>query len=341
MDGFINLRKERGMTSFQCVAAVRRITGVKKTGHAGTLDPEAEGVLPICIGQAAKCSEYFLRMRKAYRAEVTFGYCTDTMDIWGTESERFRGDLSYLTEALVADKLRTFTGNIEQVPSMYSAIKKDGVPLYKLARRGEAAEIEPRKVTVYSIGLDSFMPAFESDDGLPKAVISVVCSRGTYIRSICNDLGRLTGCFAVMSALVRTRYGDMSLENSVTLEELKNAAAESRLDGFVLPIDFPMLGFPKVSLSRTEVGRYIAGKPVSVGSTRVVTGSKYENGAGAVYAAGEILLYSGDRLFAVAKAVSVPAENSGAAETETAVHKKGGETEAKIRLMPNKFFGFN
>ena len=323
MDGFINLKKERGMTSFQCVAAVRRICGVKKVGHAGTLDPEAEGVLPVCIGNAAKCSEYFLRMPKSYRAELTFGFCTDTMDIWGAEIGRCADDLSYVNEALIQSALPAFTGEILQKTPMYSAVKKDGVPLYKLARKGIEAEIPPRSVHVYNITLESFHAAGEGT--LPKAVISVTCSRGTYIRSICDELGRKLGCYAVMSALTRTSYGKMRIENAVSLDELSKAVAEGRTETAVLPVSFLLDDFPHVKLQGWEVKRYIEGKTVIVDADRIVCGDETAGLQGE-----EICVYAGDRLFAIARSGKiVPGQDAEAFRIE----------ENAVRLLPHKFFG--
>ena len=223
------------MTSFKCVSAVRRITGVKKTGHAGTLDPEATGVLPVCIGKAAKCSEYFLRMGKSYRAELILGISTNTMDIWGeTLNENYEAGDSVTKEQFLS-VLDNFRGEIIQIPPAFSAIKKDGVPLYKLARQGIEIEVESRQVTVYSNELVDF---FKDSDGHTRAVIDVHCSKGTYIRSICNDIGDMLGSGAAMSSLVRTSYGELSLENSITLEEFEKVFAEGRGDEYIIPIGF-------------------------------------------------------------------------------------------------------
>lgn len=317
MDGFINLKKERGMSSFQCVAAVRRICGEKKAGHGGTLDPEAEGVLPVCVGKAVKCAEYFLRMPKSYRAELTFGFCTDTMDIWGKELARSGEDLSYVSDALIRSVLPEFAGDIVQKTPMYSAVKKDGVPLYKLARKGIETEAPLRSVHVYEIALESFQAA--EQDNPPKAVITVTCSRGTYIRSICDELGRKIGCYAVMSALTRTGYGKMQVENAVSLEELTKAVSEGRAETAILPLSFLLEDFPSVQLQDWEVKRYIEGKTVTVDPSRIV----YKDGIADMQENDdlrEVCVYAGDRIFAIA--LSAPAEEMPA-----------------VRLLPHKFFG--
>lgn len=310
MNGFINLKKERGMTSFKCVAAVRKILGEKKTGHGGTLDPEAWGVLPVCLGQGTKCSEYFLRMKKSYRGEITFGYATDTMDIWGNEIKRFEGSLDFVTEEKVREALCSFSGEIEQVPSMYSAIKKDGVPLYKLARKGIETEVAARKVNIYDIALESFTAAKDSEDGLPKAVINMTCSKGTYVRSVCNDLGESLGCFGVMSALCRTAYGNMTVEEGVTLEELSEAVSSGNVEKYILPLDWVLQDFPKLDLSKKETLRYTQGKTVLAEQSAF--------GERTVSEGDEIALYYMGKVFAVATAEPF---------------------EEKILLKTNKFFG--
>lgn len=307
------------MTSFRCVAAVRRLCDVKKAGHAGTLDPEAEGVLPICIGKAVKCSEYFLRMPKTYRAEVTFGYCTDTMDRWGQETGRREELLSAVNEAAVRDALPGFMGEIVQKTPIYSAVKKDGVPLYKLARKGVETETPLRSVRIYGITLESFSPGGAGE--LPKAVLSVTCSRGTYIRALCDALGRELGCYAVMSALTRVSYGKMQLADAVTLSELAAAAEEGRTESLVLPLSFVLGELPSVRLQAWEVKRYQEGKTVTVAPRRLVCGEESAAEPGA-----EVCLYAGDRIFAVALLAEAEAETPGA-------------ENGALRLLPNKFFG--
>lgn len=284
INGFVNLNKSAGMTSFKCVSAVRRITGVKKTGHAGTLDPEATGVLPVCIGKAAKCSEYFLRMGKSYRAELILGISTKSMDVWGeTIAENYAVGDSVTREQFLS-VMDNFRGEITQIPPAFSAIKKDGVPLYKLARQGIEVDVESRKVTVYSLELVDFL---KDADGHTRAVIDVHCSKGTYIRSICNDIGDMLGSGAAMSSLIRTSYGELLVENAVTLEEFETAFAEGHGEDYIIPIGFVFKNYSSVELNDKEKQDYIHGKQVKVDKARINEKGEYDDIC--VYHAGELL----------------------------------------------------
>lgn len=264
MTGIINLYKEKGMTSHSCVAKVRKLLKVKKAGHPGTLDPEATGVLPIMIGGATRCSDLFLDMRKTYRAEATFGLVSDTQDIWG-EVTRTNGSTGAVSAETVREALKAFKGTVLQVPPAYSALKKDGVPYYKLARRGEAFEAEARPVVIYSCELIGFGA---NDGGLPVAEIEVCCGRGTYIRTIINDLGAALGCGAVMSKLERTSYGDFTAENAVTLKDVEEASALGQTGSIVRPVR-ELFGFPMLELTDKEHLAYMQGKTVSVARERI------------------------------------------------------------------------
>lgn len=262
MDAILNVYKPRGLSSFACVAQVRRILGETKAGHAGTLDPEAEGVLPICLGKATRCTEFFLEQGKRYRAEVLFGQTTDSRDCWG---ETIRtGDPSALTEHQVRTALEAFRGTISQVPPIYSAIKKDGVPLYKRALRGEDITPPARTVTIYQLELLDFW----HEDGQVKASLDVQCSKGTYIRSLCHDLGEALGCGACMSALVRTAYGPYTVEEALTPAQLQEAQEAGRQD-FLHPLDLLLQHLPLVHLTKEEERRYRDGKRVVLPLTRL------------------------------------------------------------------------
>lgn len=248
MNGIINLKKESGMSSHTCVARVRRILNTEKVGHPGTLDPEATGVLPILVGSATKCSDFFLDIGKAYVGTATFGIKTDTQDIWGNTLETSE---KRPTEDAVREALKLFVGDIMQVPPMYSALKKDGVPLYKLARKGETIAQEPRPVHVYEARLLEFTG--------DTAKIYIHCGRGTYIRTIINDLGEKLGCLAAMSALERVSYGPYRIENAVTLSELSERKEEC-----ITKMDMLFTDFPKLTLNEINLKRYLQGKTVSV-----------------------------------------------------------------------------
>lgn len=213
MFGFLNVYKPVGLTSHDVVAYFRKLLKIKQIGHTGTLDPFAEGVLPVCIGKATRLIEY-LSEDKAYRAFVKFGMSTDTYDKDGKVI--FKSDKNISKEELT-DYLKNFKGEISQIPPMYSAIKVNGKKLYEYAREGKVVDIKPRKVTINKIDLESF------DEENQTAQIYIECSRGTYIRSIADDLGKFSGCGAYLYRLIRTKSGKFEVENSIKLEDFKSA----------------------------------------------------------------------------------------------------------------------
>ena len=230
MDGFINVLKPPGMSSGTVVAIVKRVT-VQKAGHAGTLDPEACGILPVMVGRATRLFDFMVEKRKTYLAEIAFGTATDTQDAQGKVIEK--GD-NYPTLTALRAVLPRFTGEILQTPPMYSALKVGGETLYKLALKGKAAEIPARPVLVERIDCLGETPRH-------GALIRVVCGRGTYIRTLCQDIGEALGCPAHMRFLLREQTGAFSLDTAVTVEELKSGAAESCL----LPMDAPLGHLPR------------------------------------------------------------------------------------------------
>ena len=230
MNGFFNVMKPSGMSSAAVVAVFRRLTGEKRVGHAGTLDPEAAGILPVMTGKAARLFDYLTDKEKEYVAVVAFGTSTDTQDATGTVLET--GDRFPSLET-IRDKCRLLTGNIIQRPSMYSAIKVNGKPLYARARNGETLVVPERTVRIDSIEVLGEMP----DHG---AEIRVCCGRGTYIRTLCDDLGKLCGCPAHMRSLLRTRSGVFGTDTAISLEEARNLAEEGKLMSRLLPPDYPL-----------------------------------------------------------------------------------------------------
>lgn len=288
MDTIINVYKPSGMTSFKCVAAVRKILNTKKVGHAGTLDPEASGVLPICVGKATKLLEFFLLCRKSYRGNVMFGISTDTQDIWGQRLSS--GDPSMLTDSMLQEAASHFTGAIEQIPPAYSAIKIDGVPMYQRARKGEAEDVilEPRSVNVYSLELSHLRDTVLSDVfNVPvrEAQIDVECSRGTYVRTLCYDIGRRLEVPSCMSYLCRKSYGPFSLNNAVTLEELEDAAkAALEYDDmgvlangkivFYDP-DYILANFPVITLNNKQMRCFRNGQTVEIEGTQLRFGTSH------------------------------------------------------------------
>lgn len=210
MNGLILLDKPKGFTSFKAAAAIRRIFGEKRVGHTGTLDPMATGVLPILIGRSTRLCSYVLEADKCYTATVRLGITTDSLDITGEViSERA---VNVSDEALKT-ALESFIGTYDQIPPMFSAIKKDGVRLYDLARKGEEVERTPRSVTIKELN-------FVRRNG-DEFVMDVLCSKGTYIRSLADDIGKLLGCGACLTALRRTKTAQFEIEKCVTLEELE------------------------------------------------------------------------------------------------------------------------
>lgn len=238
MNGFLNILKPPGMTSAAVVAQVRRLTGEKRVGHAGTLDPEAAGVLPVMIGKAARLFDYLVDKEKEYVAECAFGVATDTQDATGKVIATGESYPSY--EAVQAAS-RQLIGDIWQRPSMYSAIKQDGVAMYERARRGESVEVPLRQVHVESIDLHGEMP----DHGV---LMTIRCGRGTYIRSICNDLGELVSCPAHMRFLLRSQSGVFRLDTAMTLEEAAALKETGELASHLLALDMPLQHLPRVDV---------------------------------------------------------------------------------------------
>ena len=238
MNGFLNILKPPGMTSAAVVAVTRRLTGEKRVGHAGTLDPEAAGVLPIMVGKAARLFDYLVDKEKTYVAEVAFGQATDTQDAMGRVVAT--GD-NYPDRAAVERAAAALTGDIWQRPSAYSAIKVGGKPLYARARQGEAVEAPPRQVHVERIQVTAEQP----EHGY---LMTIRCGRGTYIRSICNDMGELVGCPAHMRFLLRAQSGAFDLSTAMTLEEASALAETGALAAKLLPLDMPLGHLPRLDV---------------------------------------------------------------------------------------------
>ena len=249
MNGFFNILKPTGMSSAAVVAVMRRLTGEKRTGHAGTLDPEAAGVLPIMTGKAARLFDYLVDKEKEYEAVCAFGASTDTQDATGTVLET--GD-RFPDVTAVREKAQELVGEIRQKPSMYSAIKVGGKPLYARARKGEEIDVPERIVQVKSIEITGAEP----DHGY---ALRIRCGKGTYIRTICDDLGKLCGCPAHMRSLVRTRSGVFTAENGITLEEARELAAQGKLREKMLPPDYPLGHLRKIEVPQKFARQVAAG----------------------------------------------------------------------------------
>lgn len=242
LEGVLPVMKPAGWTSHDVVAKVRRLVGMKRIGHTGTLDPQVTGVLPLCLGRATRIVEYIQDLPKEYEATVVIGLATDTEDLTGQVVER--ADSITLTEADVRAVLPAFVGKIEQVPPMYSAVKIDGKRLYEIARAGKQVERQARTVTIFELevlGMDLQAPA-------PELTFRVLCSKGTYIRTLCVDLGRKLGYPAVMKQLVRTRTGNIGLADTLDLDQIAEFADNGRLQERLIPLDRAIAHLPSVKL---------------------------------------------------------------------------------------------
>lgn len=244
MDGILVLDKPSNWTSHDVVAKVRRLTGIKRIGHTGTLDPMATGVLVLCLGKATRIVEYMIGHDKRYRATLRLGIETDTYDAQGQVTAQYPIEVS---EAALREVLEKFVGDIEQVPPMFSAIKRDGNKLVDLARRGVEVKREPRRVTIYSIDLIRFEA--------PDANIDVHCSSGTYIRSLAHDVGRALGCGAHLSELTRTAVGDFTLDQAETLDSFEAAVEDGAWQTLLHPLDAGLAEFPSITLSEDDAAR--------------------------------------------------------------------------------------
>lgn len=290
MDGFIVVDKPAGVTSHDVVAAVRRIIRQKKVGHTGTLDPFATGVLPVAVGEGTKAIPYLDEGVKEYRATMLLGAATDTQDCTGTIIGQGKWD--HLTPAEIATKLQSFVGHSTQLPPMFSAVKRNGVPLYRLARKGQEVEREPREIDVYSLTIDAI--------DLPRVTFTVSCSRGTYVRTLASDMGDSLGCGAHLTELRRLRSGPFTLDKAHSLDEL------TRL--FALGAGHEIVTSPLQSLAHLKT-LAVTGR----GMERVMCGISPEladfadGGYGEGVAGGDRLcLVWEDRLLAVAESLRQP-----------------------------------
>ncbi|MPW25830.1 tRNA pseudouridine(55) synthase TruB [Alkalibaculum sp. M08DMB] len=236
MNGILNIYKPSGMTSHDVVNKVRRALNTKKVGHTGTLDPIAEGILPLCIGSATKVSQFIVEKDKEYIAEVFLGVKTDSYDKTGHIVAE--NDL-VVTKNQFNKILDLFIGDIEQVPPIYSAIKVKGKKLYEYARSNKPVEIKPRKVTIYSIDLLEYK--------YPIAKIKVSCAKGTYIRSLCNDIGEKLGTYGHMTSLIRTKSGPFHMENCILLDNLTTLDL-NEVQEYLHPTDFPLQHLGRVDI---------------------------------------------------------------------------------------------
>ena len=253
MDGIINIYKEAGFTSHDVVAKLRGILRTRKIGHTGTLDPDAVGVLPVCIGGATKACDMLTDRSKVYEAVLRLGVTTDTEDMSGTVLSEREVDV---TEEQVREAVLSFLGDYEQIPPMYSAIKVNGKKLYEIAREGKVIERQPRPVTIYDLDI------LEVD--LPLVRIRISCSKGTYIRSLCRDIGEKLGCGGCMEHLTRIRVGEFVIEDALTLSQVEELMREGNVEEHIKPVDRLFVQYPKVQVQRqSEHKLLLNGNPLA------------------------------------------------------------------------------
>ena len=256
MDGILNIDKPWGKTSFSIVSIVKRLSGERRVGHAGTLDPAATGVLPICLGQATRITEFLVDATKAYRGEIELGVTTDTYDADGRIIHR--GDPSGVSREQLESVLASFCGLIRQTPPMYSAVKYQGKPLYELARAGITVKRRSRPAKIHRLELVDWQP--------PIATVEVTCGKGTYIRSLAYDIGQALGCGAYLKSLTRLRCGLFDIRDTISVPQLEDAFRYGYWQHFIYPIDSVLLHWAAMVVS-DNVGQSIRnGRPLAVGN---------------------------------------------------------------------------
>jgi tRNA pseudouridine55 synthase len=256
LEGILPIWKPVGFTSHDVVAKVRRIVRIKRIGHTGTLDPAVTGVLPLCIGRATRLVEYIQELPKEYEAVLRLGLATDTEDMTGEVLERMPAVKEQVTAERVQEVISRFVGEIDQVPPMYSAVKVDGKRLYELARQGVEVERKSRRVTIEQIRILSM----EWETEYPEVRFRVRCSKGTYIRTLCVDIGRALGVPAVMAELIRTSTGNIGPEACLTLEQVEELHREGRLGERLIPMNEALSHMPSLQLTAEQAQRASQGQ---------------------------------------------------------------------------------
>lgn len=259
IEGVLAIWKPAGFTSHDVVAKARRILRERRIGHTGTLDPAVTGVLPLCIGRATRFVEYLQERPKTYEATLRFGIATDTEDLTGNVVEE--ADATFLTEEAIADAARSFVGDIDQVPPMVSAVKMNGKRLYELAREGVVVERPSRRVIIHELNV----LRITTEGPYPTVTFSVTCSKGTYIRTLCVDIGKKLGVPAVMAELVRTESAGLGRSHCVTLEELQELKDRGRLGEKLLAADELLADIPRTVCGEPEATHALQGKAIGAG----------------------------------------------------------------------------
>ncbi len=247
MNGILVINKPMDFTSFDVVAVMRKATGERKIGHLGTLDPNATGVLPLVLGNATKAQDLIVNHDKSYKAVFKLGIKTDTLDIWGNV---LKNEKPFVTTDEILEKLPLFTGDIIQIPPMFSAVQKDGKRLYDLARQGKTVERDGRPVTVHSLILTDF------DEKEQSGTLEISCSKGTYVRTLIDDLGESLGTFAVMTSLVRTEACGYTLEDAIPLEKARNMTDFSQ---YIMSTESLFMSYGYVKISEAQTKRFSNG----------------------------------------------------------------------------------
>lgn len=254
INGILNIYKEKGFTSHDVVAKLRGIVKQKKIGHTGTLDPDAEGVLPVCLGRATKVCDLLSDKDKVYEAVLLLGRATDTQDVSGAVLEEH--ETGHLQEAEVRACIESYIGEYEQLPPMYSALKVNGKKLYELAREGIEVERKKRHVTIFDIEI--------LDMELPRVKMRVHCSKGTYIRTLCHDIGQDLGTGGCMEALLRTKVSCFELQDSLTLAQVQEMVSNEQLDDILLPIDQMFYEYKEIHVKKKYESLALNGNPFQV-----------------------------------------------------------------------------
>ena len=254
MDGIVNVNKPLGITSHDVVYRLRKILNIKKIGHTGTLDPEASGVLPMCIGKGTKLAEYLTASDKQYLATLKLGAFTDTQDATGEVLGTFEVNVS---QEQICDVVKKFIGEIQQIPPMFSAIKIDGKKLYELAREGKTVEREARRITIHNIEIKKI----DLENNIIEMLVD--CSKGTYIRTLCNDIGAALGCGGHMSALCRTKSGRFNIDKAFTLEQIEEMTAKEDFS-FLTPVSEALPEYGKITLAERNSQRVRNGIKIRV-----------------------------------------------------------------------------
>ena len=258
INGVINIYKERGFTSHDVVAKLRGILKQKKIGHTGTLDPDAEGVLPVCLGKGTRLCDMLTDHSKVYEAVLLLGQSTDTQDVSGNVLQEAPVDVS---EEEVREAIMSFVGPYDQIPPMYSALKVNGQKLCDLARAGKEVERKARPVEIYEIQIEEIH--------LPRVRMTVSCSKGTYIRTLCHDIGEKLKCHGCMESLLRTRVGQFLLKDSLTLAQVEEYRDENRITEIVMPVDQVFSDCPALNLTKEAAKLGYNGNPFT--STQALT----------------------------------------------------------------------